>query len=100
MTDRRETKLEEDASRIAKWLAENRARFEQDGISEDSILGVSGFENVDEIRTAVDHLENRVVVVRWREAMTTPPRFKHKPGRNWAPTREHLLGAQSARGGE
>ncbi len=99
MPDRHKAKIEQDANRVASWLADNRAEFEERGITENSLAGAVEIGGVDQVRTAVDRLENKDVVVRSPVAMTSPPQFLLKPGRNWPETRDKLAGAQSATGG-
>jgi hypothetical protein len=98
MGDSRKAKIEQSANRIASWLADNRATFEEQGIDEDALAGAADFGEVEEVRLAVDYLENREVVVRWPQALTRPPRFLLKPGRNWPEMRDKLLGTQAAGG--
>ena len=98
MTDRQKAQIEQNANSITSWLADNRAEFEEQGISEDSLSKAPGIGGIEEIRAAVDHLENHEVVVRWPQALATPPRFLLKPGRIWPETRDHLLAGRAAGG--
>lgn len=82
MANDHKAKVEQDASRIIAYLLEHRAEFEQDGIEESVLLPATNLSE-DEAREAVDRLENREDVVRWPQALTTPPRFMLKPGRGW-----------------
>lgn len=82
MANDHKAKVEQDASRIVTYLLEHRAEFEQDGVDETVLLSDVGLSE-DEIREAVDRLENREDIVRWPQALTTPPRFMLKPGRGW-----------------
>ncbi|HKY05909.1 MAG TPA: hypothetical protein VJQ56_13525 [Blastocatellia bacterium] len=82
MANDHKTKVEQDASRIVTYLLEHRAEFEQDGVDESSIPAAVSLSE-DEAREAVDRLENREDVVRWPQALTTPPKFMIKPGRGW-----------------
>ncbi len=91
MADERKAVTEENARRVARWLAENRAEFESEGVAEDSLapsLRMVGAE----ITEAVDHLEAREEVVRVPRALTTPPQFVLKPGRGWRELRDEMLG--------
>ncbi len=98
MPDRHKAKIEQDSIRVVNWLANNRAEFEERGINENSLAGAVEISGVDQIRAAVDRLENREVVVRSPIALTTPPQFMLKPGRTWTETRDKLAGAQSPPG--
>jgi hypothetical protein len=92
MADERKSVTEENARRVARWLAENRAEFEGEGVAEDRLapsLRMAGAE----ITEAIDHLEAREEVVRVPRALTTPPQFVLKPGRGWRELRGEILGA-------
>jgi len=95
MADRNKAKLEQDANRVVSWLADNRAEFEERGINEDSLAGAVEIGGVDQVRAAIDRLENREVVVRRPLALTSPPKFLLTPGRIWPGVRDKLAGAQS-----
>jgi hypothetical protein len=97
MSKGNKAEVEQNATRLANWLVDNRAEFEQQGISEESLTSAAGLPGDDQVRDAIDRLENREVVVRDPMALTKPPRFKVKPGRAWPETRDKLLGARSAR---
>ena len=96
MPDRNKAKIEQDANRVVSWLADNRAEFEERGINEDSLAGAVEIGGVDQVRAAIDRLENREVVVRRPVALTSPPKFLLTPGRTWRAVRDKLSGAQSA----
>lgn len=83
---------EQNAERVARWLAENRTEFEGQGISEDSLTSALGM-SAEAITEAIDHLEAREEVVRMPQALTTPPHFKLKPGRGWPDVRDAILGS-------
>jgi len=95
MPDRNKAKVEQDANRVVSWLADNRAEFEERGINEDSLAGAVEIGGVDQVRAAIDRLENREVVVRRPVALTSPPKFLLTPGRTWSVVRDKLSGAQS-----
>jgi hypothetical protein len=95
MPDRHKAKIEQDANRVLSWLADNRAEFEERGINENSLAGAVEIGGVDQVRAAIDRLENKEVVVRKPMALT-PPQFLLKPGRTWSTVRDKLAGAQSA----
>ena len=95
MADRRKAKTEQDANRVVSWLADNRAEFEERGINENSLAGAVEIGGVDQVRAAIDRLENIEVVVRRPVALTTPPQFLLTPGRTWPAVRDKLAGAQS-----
>jgi hypothetical protein len=95
MSDRKKAKLEQDANRVVSWLADNRAEFEARGINENSLAGAVEIGGADQVRAAIDRLENREVVVRRPLALTSPPQFLLIPGRTWAAVRDKLAGAQS-----
>jgi hypothetical protein len=96
MPDRNKAKIEQNANRVVSWLADNRAEFEERGINESSLAGVAEIGGVDQVRSAIDRLENREVVVRRPIALTSPPQFLLTPGRTWPAVRDKLAGAQSA----
>ncbi|HEV3467849.1 MAG TPA: hypothetical protein VG148_00900 [Pyrinomonadaceae bacterium] len=78
------------AQRITRWLVENRAEFEGQGIAEDKLaasLGMAGAEVIE----AIDHLEAREEVVRIPKALSNPPQFLLKPGRGWPEARDEIL---------
>lgn len=81
---------DESMQRVTRWLVENRAEFEGQGVGEDKLaasLGMAGAE----VTEAIDHLEAREEVVRMPQAMTTPPQFLLKPGRGWPDVRDEIL---------
>jgi len=82
MTDKHKAKIQQDATRLVNWLTEHRAEFEQNGVDEASLRSSVGLSE-DEVREAVDYLENHEDVVRRPQALTTPPRFLLTPGRGW-----------------
>jgi hypothetical protein len=88
MPDRNKAKIEQDANRVVSWLANNRAEFEERGINEDSLAGAVEIGGVDQVRAAIDRLENREVVVRRTLALTSPPKFLLTPGRTWPAVRD------------
>jgi hypothetical protein len=94
--DKNKAQLEQKANTVINWLVENRSVFEQQGVNEDSLTGTVNLGGVEEIKAALDHLENREIVVRWPQALTNPPNFIIKPGRHWFITRDKLLGVRSA----
>lgn len=96
MPDRNKAKIEQDANRVVSWLADNRAEFEERGINENSLAGAVEIGGIDQVRTAIDRLESKEVVVRRPVALTTPPQFLLTPGRTWPSVRDKLAGAQSA----
>lgn len=95
MPDRHKAKIEQDANRVVSWLADNHAEFEEQGISENSLTSAIEMGGVDQLRAAIDRLENKEVVVRRPVALTSPPQFLLRPGRTWPETRDKLAGAQS-----
>jgi hypothetical protein len=94
MSDRKKAKIEQDANRVVSWLADNRTEFEKQGVKEDSLAGAVEISGVDQVRAAIDRLENREVVVRRPVALTTPPQFLLTPGRAWPEVRDKLASAQ------
>jgi len=88
MTDRKKAKIEQDANRVVSWLADNRAEFEERGINEGSLADAVEIGGVDQVRAAIDRLENREVVVRRTLALTSPPQFLLTPGRTWPAVRD------------
>ena len=81
MADKNKAKVEQNAQRIAQWLMDNSAEFEQQGINESRVASAAGLSEID-AQEAIDHLENREEVVRMPQALT-PPQFLLKPGRGW-----------------
>lgn len=73
---------EGNALRIAGWLLEREAEFEEPGVPEARVAVALGLSEAD-AEAAVDYLENREEVVRWPEALSSPPVFSLKPGRAW-----------------
>jgi hypothetical protein len=94
MADADKARAEQSARRVAEWLAQNRAEFEGQGIEEDKLAPALG-STAEEIREAVDHLEEREEVVRMPQGMTIPPQFKLKPGRGWPEARDEIIGRAS-----
>jgi hypothetical protein len=94
MPDRNKAKIEQDANRVVSWLADNRAEFEERGVKEDLLAGAVEIGGVDQVRAAIDRLENREVVVRRPVALTSPPQFLLTPGRTWPSVRDKLAGAR------
>jgi len=82
MAHEHKTDVHENAARIIEWLMEHRAEFEQNGIEETSLAGSVGMSE-EEIREAVDHLENHEDLARIPEGLSDPPRFLLKPARGW-----------------
>jgi hypothetical protein len=76
------TNVHENAARIIEWLLEHRTEFEQHGIEESSLPAALGLSE-EEVREAIDHLENHEDLARVPEGLTTPPRFLLKPARGW-----------------
>ena len=95
MSHREKAEIEESAARITSWLVDNSTEFEQSGVSEESLADAAGLSS-EQATTALDRLENREVVVRDPVALTKPPRFLVKPGRNWPPTRDKLVSSRTA----
>jgi len=90
MADKHKSQVEQNAQRIAQWLAAHSTEFEQQGIYEDQVADSIGLANKDTTE-AIDHLENREEVVRIPKSSTTPPQFLLKPGRGWADVRDKVL---------
>jgi hypothetical protein len=83
MAGNHKTEVHENAARIIEWLLEHRTEFEQDGV-EEVRLGEGVGLSEDEIREAIDHLENHEDVARLPEGLSNPPRFLLKPARGWS----------------
>jgi len=94
MPDRNKAKIEQNANLVVKWLADNRAEFEEQGINESSLAGAVEIGGIDQVRAAIDRLENREIVVRRPVALTNPLQFLLTPGRTWPEVRDKLAGAQ------
>lgn len=95
MADKHKIKIEQNSLRIAEWLANNAAEFEQQGINEDKIAPASALADL-EVKEALDHLENREEIVRFPKAMSKPPQFLLKPGRGWTSLKAKALGRVSS----
>ncbi|MBO0726145.1 MAG: hypothetical protein J2P52_11140 [Blastocatellia bacterium] len=93
MSDHKKAKIEQDANRVVSWLADNRAEFEERGINEGSLAGAVEIGGVDQVRAAIDRLENKEIVVRKPVALTSPPQFLLTPGRTWPAVRDKRPGA-------
>jgi hypothetical protein len=96
MSDRNKAKIEQDSMRVASWLAEHCPEFEEQGVNEDSLASAAQIGGIDQIRSAVDRLENREVVVRWPVTGASRPQFMLKPGRAWRETHEKLTKSSGA----
>ena len=94
MAVKHKEEVEQNALRVAHWLADNEAEFEQQGIYEDKVAAAMGLADL-ESKEAVDYLENREDVVRMPKALTTPPQFLLKPGRGWPDMRDKVVGEKS-----
>lgn len=90
MPDRNKAKIEQNANQVVSWLADNRAEFEERGINEDSLASAIEIGGVDQVRSAIDRLENKEIVVRRPLALTSPPQFLLTPGRTWPTVRDKL----------
>jgi hypothetical protein len=89
MTDGHRPKHDEKADRVLAWLYERRGEFEGSGVSEASLAAAVGLPEA-EVTEAVDHLENREVVVRMPGHGDAAPGFKLEPGRGWGDACEEL----------
>jgi hypothetical protein len=96
MGDDRKARNEQNARRVAEWLLEREAEFEDPGINEAVLAQALGLSPED-AGMAVDWLENREEAVRWPQALTSPPVFLLKPGRGW-PDLKAKLGERGAHG--
>ena len=93
MADERKARAEQNARRVARWLAENGAEFSQ-GVNEDRLVEAAGL-TAEEVTEAVDHLENREDVVRFPHLTGADRQVVLKPGRGWPELRDEVLGAGS-----
>ena len=94
MADEHKSRVEGNARRVARWLAQSEAGFEGEGVEEDALADATGLTR-EEVAEAVDYLENREDVVRFPHPMSSPPRTVLKPGRAWPEARDELLGGGS-----
>lgn len=78
-TDHKNT---DQANRVIEWLLQHRTEFEANGVDEQSLPGAVGLPQ-DQLREAVDLLEEHEDVARVPVGMTTPPQFLLKPARGW-----------------
>lgn len=91
MADEHKAKADQNALRIAQWLADNSAQFEAQGVEEASLAAAVGL-SAEEVALAVDHLENREAVARLPHGHTVPPQFVLKPARGWDDIKAEILG--------
>jgi hypothetical protein len=91
MADERKSRFDPNAERITKWLADNRAEFEDQGVAEEKLAAAVGMSPEDVTET-IDHLEAREELVRVPHGLSTPPQFVLKPGRGWTEVRDGLRG--------
>lgn len=82
MADDHKTGTDPNANRVLEWLLKHRTEFEANGVDEQSLQGAVGLSE-DQLREAVDLLEEHEDVARVPEAVTIPPRFMLKPARGW-----------------
>lgn len=90
MADAHNPEVEKNVERIARWLIDNKAEFEGQGISEDKLPSALGMTEA-EVTEAVDHLEEREAAVRMPHGLTSPPHFMLKAGRGWPDLRDELV---------
>jgi hypothetical protein len=76
------TRTQQNADRVVEWLLQHRTEFESDGIQEQGLAVAVGLSE-DEIRQAIDYLENHDDVARLPQGLNDPPRFLLKPARGW-----------------
>ena len=95
MADDLKAVTEENARRVARWLAENRVEFEGEGVGEDRLAPALRMASA-EITEAVDHLEAREEVVRVPRTLAVPPQFLLKPGRGWPEVRDEILAGKAS----
>lgn len=88
MADEHRSRAEANARRVAQWLAEHEAEFEE-GLAEDGLTDALSLSR-DDLMEAVDHLEMREEVVRFPHPIATPRRTILKPGRGWPDARAAL----------
>jgi hypothetical protein len=97
MADDHKTEVHETANRIIAWLLEHRSEFEQNGIEESNLTAAMGLSE-DDVRDAIDYLENREDVARLPEALGDTPRFLIKPARGWHEIASKSTGEKHASG--
>jgi hypothetical protein len=88
MADDRRSTTEQNARRVAEWLAANATTFEQRGVAENELASAVSLTE-QELTEAVDHLENREDVVRFPNSLL-------KPGRGWPELRASIGGRGDA----
>jgi hypothetical protein len=91
------TDVHGNAARIIEWLMEHRKEFERDGVEESSLAIAVGLSE-EEVREAIDHLENHEDLARVPIALSSPPRFLLKPARGWAEIADRPRGEKQASG--
>lgn len=79
---------DEKSERILAWLHEHREEFEGPGVSETALAAAAGLPEQD-VRDAVDRLENREAVARVPQH-DEPGSFLLQPARGWADIRDEL----------
>jgi hypothetical protein len=87
MADDRKSMAEQNARRVAEWLATGGTDFEQQGVPENQLVSAVGLPER-ELAEAVDYLENREEVVRFPNSLL-------KPGRGWPELRASIGGRGS-----
>ena len=75
-------KTTDQAERVIEYLLKHRTEFEANGVDEQSLSGAVGLPQ-DQLREAIDLLEEHEDVARVPVALTTPPQFLLKPARGW-----------------
>lgn len=96
MANHRRGELEGNAAVIANWLVDHRAEFESEGVDEEALISSVGISDINTGKIALDQLENHEVVVRDPVALTRPPKFTVKPGRDWPEASSKLLAKRTA----
>jgi hypothetical protein len=88
MADEHRPRHDEKSQRILAWLHEHRDEFEGPGVSEAALASSVGLAEQD-VRDAVDRLENREAVARVPQH-DAPGSFLLQPARGWADISEEL----------
>ena len=90
MFRQRASKTDPNTERIVDWLADHSAELEQNGLAEGGIAAEAGLA-AEQATAAIDHLEDREIVVRMPHPLANPPGVLLKAGRAWPEAREAAL---------
>jgi hypothetical protein len=90
MARKQAAKPDANTLRIAEWLAGRGAELEHQGLAAEGIAAAVGMPEA-QVKAALDHLEDREVVVRMPHPLASPPQTLLKAGRAWPEMRDEIL---------